>query len=89
MSAPVAEPIASIDDNGAERITVFGDDMRVSHRGPARDHGLGFVNGWINHCRRHDRHYEFTLKAHEGFLVLSQIALLIRRLDRSQLFDTL
>jgi len=27
--------------------------------------------------------------AHEGFLILSQIALLLRRLDRSQSFDTL
>ena len=32
---------------------------------------------------------EVTLTAHEGFLILSQIALLLRRLDRSQLFDTL
>ncbi len=47
------------------------------------------TNGWINHCRRLDRHYEITLDAHEGFLILSQIALLLRRLDRSQLFDTL
>jgi transposase len=47
------------------------------------------TNGWINHCRRLDRHYEVTLTAHEGFLILSQIALLLRRLDRSQLFDTL
>ncbi|MGO9509954.1 MAG: IS5 family transposase [Mycobacterium sp.] len=47
------------------------------------------TNGWINHCRRLDRHYEITLTAHEGFLMLSQIALLLRRLDRSQLFDTL
>ena len=47
------------------------------------------TNSWINHCRRLDRHYEVTLTAHEGFLILSQIALLLRRLDRSQLFDTL
>ncbi len=47
------------------------------------------TNGWINHCRRIDRHYETTLTAHEGFLYLSQIALLLRRLDRSQFFDTL
>ena len=47
------------------------------------------TNGWINHCRRLDRHDEVTLKAHEGFLYLSQIALLLRRLDRTQLFDTL
>ena len=37
---------------------------------------------------RIDRHYETTFTAHEGFLILSQIALLLRRLDRSQLFDT-
>ncbi|MGB0964415.1 MAG: transposase [Mycobacterium sp.] len=30
-----------------------------------------------------------SLTAHAGFLVLSQIALLLRRLDRSQSFDTL
>jgi len=47
------------------------------------------TNGWINHCRRIDRHYEMTLVAHEGFVYLSQVALLLRRLDRSQLFDTL
>lgn len=47
------------------------------------------TNGWINHCRRIDRHFEITLAAHEGFIDLSQIALLLRRLDRSQLFDTL
>jgi transposase len=46
------------------------------------------TNGWINHCPRLDRHYEHTLDAHEGFLILSQIALLLRRLDRSQLFDS-
>ena len=47
------------------------------------------TNGWINHCRRLDRHYEITLTAHEGILILSQIALPLRRPDRSQLFDTL
>jgi len=47
------------------------------------------TNGWINHCRRIDRHYETTLAAHEGFVYLSQIALPPRRLDHSQLFDTL
>lgn len=47
------------------------------------------TNGRINHCRRLDRHYEATIDAHEGFLILSQIAPLLRRLDRSQLFDTL
>lgn len=47
------------------------------------------TNGSINHCRRIDRQYEVTLDAHEGFLYLSQIALLLRRLDRTQLFDTL
>ena len=47
------------------------------------------TNGWINHCHRIDRHYEMTPVAHEGFVYLSQVALLLRRLDRSQLFDTL
>lgn len=32
-------------------------------------------NGWIKHCRRITRHYDVTLDAHEGFLLLSQIAL--------------
>lgn len=47
------------------------------------------TNGWINHRRRLDRRHEITLAAHEGFLYLSQIALLLRRLDRNQLFDML
>ncbi len=47
------------------------------------------TNGWINHCRRLDRHYEVTLNAHEGFLYLSQIALLLRRPDRPQSLDAL
>jgi transposase len=47
------------------------------------------TNGWINHCRRLDRHYEVTPTAHEGFLILGQIGLLLPRLDRSQSFDTL
>jgi hypothetical protein len=47
------------------------------------------TNGWINRCPRLDRHYEVTLQAHEGLLILSQIALLRPGLDRSQLFDTL
>lgn len=47
------------------------------------------ANGWISHCRRLDRQYEATLDAHEGFLYFSQIAPLLRRLDRTQLFDTL
>ena len=47
------------------------------------------TNGWINHNRRLDRQYETTTVAHEGFLTLSQITLLLRRLDRGQLFDTL
>ncbi len=47
------------------------------------------TNDWINHCRRLDRHYKVTLDTHEGFLILGQIALLLRRHDRRQLFDTL
>ena len=47
------------------------------------------TDGWINHYRRIDRHYDITLAAHEGAVYLSQIALPLRRLDRSQLFDTL
>jgi len=47
------------------------------------------TNGWINHHKRLVRQYETTRAAHEGFLVLSQIGLLLRRLDRGQLFDTL
>ena len=47
------------------------------------------TNDWTNHCRRLNRHYEITLEAHKGFLILSQIAPILRRLDHSQLFDTL
>ena len=47
------------------------------------------TNGWINHHRRLVRQYKTTLTAHEGLLMLSQIGLLLRRLDRGQLFDTL
>ncbi|MCW2539267.1 MAG: hypothetical protein JWN95_992 [Frankiales bacterium] len=47
------------------------------------------TNGWINRSRRLVRQYETSLASHEGFLILSQIALLLRRLDRAQLFDTL
>ena len=47
------------------------------------------TNGWINHHRRLVRQYETTLAAREGFLMLSQIGVLLRRLDRGQLFDTL
>ncbi|CDP84573.1 hypothetical protein BN975_01644 [Mycolicibacterium farcinogenes] len=36
----------------------------------------------------HHRHYEKTLVAHEDFVYPRQIALLLRRPDRSQLFDT-
>ena len=46
------------------------------------------TNGWINHHRRLVRQYETTTAAHEGFLILSQIGLLLRRLDKGQLFDT-
>ena len=47
------------------------------------------TNGWISHHRRLARHYETTLAAHQGFLILSQIGLLLRRHDKGQLFDTL
>lgn len=46
------------------------------------------TNGWINHHRRPVRQHETTTAAHEEFLILSQIGLLLRRLDRGQLFDT-
>jgi transposase len=61
--------------------------------GPKPGHGLivqprrwivDRTNGWINHCRRIDRHHQTTLTAHEKFVYLSQIALLLRRLDHSQ-----
>jgi transposase len=41
------------------------------------------THGWIDHCRRLDRRDNITPEAHEGFLILSQIALLLRRLDRN------
>ncbi len=40
------------------------------------------TNGWINRHRRLVRQYEATLTAHEASVVLSQIRLLLRRLDR-------
>ena len=42
------------------------------------------TNGWINHHRRLVRQYETTTTAHEGFLILSQIGLLLRRLNQGQ-----
>jgi hypothetical protein len=51
--------------------------------------GSRTTNGWIDYCRRLDRHYEVALTAREGFLILSEIALQLRRLDRSQSFDPL
>jgi hypothetical protein len=41
------------------------------------------TRGGSTTARRLDRHYETTLAAHEGFVYLSQIALLPKRLDRS------
>ena len=38
--------------------------------------------------RRLVRLYETTPAAHQGFLILSQIRLLLRRLHKGQLFDT-
>ena len=40
------------------------------------------TNGWINRHRRLVRQYESTLTAHQAFVILSQIRLLLRRLDR-------
>lgn len=39
------------------------------------------TNGWINRHRRLVRQYESTLGAHEAFVMLSQIRLLLRRLE--------
>ena len=39
------------------------------------------TNGWINRHRRLVRQYEATLAAHEAFVTISQIRLLLRRLD--------
>jgi hypothetical protein len=47
------------------------------------------ITGCINHCRHLDHHNEITLQAHAELLILSQIAPLLRRLDHSQLLDTL
>ncbi|WP_277512318.1 IS5 family transposase [Cellulosimicrobium cellulans] len=48
------------------------------------------TNGWINRHRRLARQHESTLTAHRTFIILSQIRLLLRRLDRrGQLFDRL
>jgi transposase len=50
---------------------------------------VGRTDGWINRHRRLVRQYEVTLTAHEAFVILSQIRLLLRRLDRGSLFDRL
>jgi hypothetical protein len=47
------------------------------------------TDGWINQDRRLVRQHGTTAEADEGFLILSQIAPLLRRLDRGQSFDTL
>ncbi|KUH93860.1 hypothetical protein [Mycobacterium sp. IS-3022] len=47
------------------------------------------TNGSINHYPRTDHHYEITPTAHEDFVYHSQTALLLQRLDRSQLFHPL
>ncbi|MDZ4235701.1 MAG: hypothetical protein U1C73_18505 [Dietzia sp.] len=47
------------------------------------------TKSWINHGRPINRHHETTLSTHEEFPYLSTIAPLLRRLDHSQLFDTL
>jgi transposase len=101
---PIAPTIAHIWlDNGYTGQTVADaaakSDVSVEIvSGPKPGHGfivqprrwvVERTNGWINHCRRLDRHYEITLAAHEGFLYLNQITLLLRRLDPSQLFDAL
>jgi len=48
------------------------------------------TNRWINRRRCLVRQYESTLTAHEAFVILSQIRLLLQRLDRhGYLFDKL
>ena len=48
------------------------------------------TNGWINRHRRLVRQYEATPTAHEAFVMLSQIRLLLRRPNRhGQLFHRL
>ncbi len=74
---------------GVSTAIISGAKPGHGFRGQPRRWVVERTNGWINHGRRLDRHYEVTLTAHEGFLILSQIALPLRRLDRSQLFDTL
>jgi len=47
------------------------------------------TNGWINRHRSLVRPYETTLHAHEAFVMLSQIRLLLHRLDPRQLLQRL
>ncbi len=47
------------------------------------------TDGWINYCRRLDRHCDVALATHQCFLIFNQIALLRRRLDRGQSFHSL
>ncbi|WP_284762212.1 hypothetical protein [Arthrobacter sp. efr-133-R2A-63] len=47
----------------------------------------GFVV--LNRHRRLVRQYKTTPTAHEGFLVLGQLRLTLKRLDKGRLFDRL
>jgi putative transposase len=62
-------------------------DRELHH--PTRRWAVERTSGWVNHCRRTDRNDETTLQTHKAFAHINQIALLLARLDRSQLFDTL
>jgi len=68
--------------------------------GPKPPPGTGFLvqsrrwvvertHAWINRSRRLVRQWETTLDAHTGFLILSQIALLLKRRPAPQFVDTL
>jgi transposase len=86
---PGATVTQAAQHTGVSSDIVSAPKRATGFRVPPRRWVVERINGWINRCRCLDRHYEITLEAHQGFLLLSQIGLLLRRLDRSQLFDTL
>ena len=95
---PTVARIPRRDPSGVASRSAPGRTYRTTSSS-ARQPGRGFIiqphrwvvertNGWIDHCRRLNRHYETTLTAHVEFLNI-HLPSLLRRTDRSQLFETL
>lgn len=74
---------------GTKTVIVSGPKPRTGFVVQPRRWVVERTNAWINRHRRLIRQYETTPTAHEGFLVLSQLRLTLKRLDKGQLFDRL